>query len=114
MSKINTYLNSSKQTHIVTQNLDEVFSKTGNIYESIAIISKRSKQIAMELKNELYHKLEDMRTSHEEMEEIKESREQIELSKKYEKLAHPTIISTEEFLQDELEFRYREISSEKL
>jgi DNA-directed RNA polymerase subunit K/omega len=99
MSKINEYLAFSTENYINTQNLDEIFENTGNLYQSIVIIAKRANQIASELKNELHFKLEDMRKITDEIDEITESREQIELSKHYEKLAHPTLIATKEFLE---------------
>ena len=108
MSKINEYMWSNADSNINTQNLDEIFEHTGNLYQSIVLISKRANQISSELKSELQFKLEDMRTISEEIEEITESREQIELSKQYEKLAHPTLIATKEFLDGKIEYRERE------
>jgi DNA-directed RNA polymerase subunit K/omega len=109
MSKINEYLSYSTGNYINTQNLDEIFENTGNLYQSIVIIAKRANQIASELKNELHFKLEDMRKVTDEIDEITESREQIELSKHYEKLAHPTLIATKEFLEKKLEYRSLEV-----
>ena len=105
MSKIADYSLSGTDTHIGTQNLDEIFENTGNLYQSIVIVAKRANQIATELKTELHFKLEDMRKITDEIDEITESREQIELSKKYEKLAHPTLIATKEFLGGEIEYK---------
>lgn len=105
MSKISDYQLSGTDTFIGTQNLDEVFETTGNLYQSIVIVAKRANQIATELKTELHFKLEDMRKITDEIDEITESREQIELSKKYEKLAHPTLIATKEFLEGNLEYK---------
>lgn len=105
MSKINDYQVLGTETTINTQNLDEIFENTGNLYQSIVIVSKRANQISTELKSELHFKLEDMRRITDEIDEITESREQIELSKKYEKLAHPTLIATQEFLEGDLEYR---------
>ena len=45
------------------------------------------------------------------LEEIVENREQIEISKYYEKLSHPTILALEEFKRDELFYREREEES---
>ncbi len=105
MSKINDYQSLSTDTFIGTQNLDEIFENTGNLYQSIVIVAKRANQISTELRSELHFKLEDMRRITDEIDEITESREQIELSKKYEKLAHPTLIATQEFLAGDLEYR---------
>lgn len=105
MSKIADYQQSTAESTINTQNLDEIFENTGNLYQSIVIVAKRANQIANELKTELHFKLEDMRKITDEIDEITESREQIELSKKYEKLAHPTLIATKEFLEGNLEYK---------
>ena len=58
-------------------------------------------------------KLEEFAVTSEVLEEIVENREQIEISKYYEKLSHPTILALEEFKRDELFYREREESSEE-
>ena len=45
------------------------------------------------------------------LEEISENREQIEISKYYEKLPKPTLIATQEYLEDKL--AYRNLAKEK-
>jgi len=91
--------------NIETQNMLEIGKLTGNVYESIAIVSKRANQISAELKQELHDKLEDFASSNDTLEEIHENREQIEISKFYERLPHATIIATKEFIDGELEHR---------
>lgn len=83
-------------------------AKTGNIYEALAIITKRSKQLAVDLKYELHQKLEEFAVSSDAIEEVSENKEQIEISKFYERLPNPVIIATEEFLSDEVYYRYRD------
>lgn len=78
---------------------------TGNIYESIAIISKRANQIAAQLKEELHGKLDEFNNDSDTLEEVFENREQIEISMAYEKLPKPTLIATEEFLHDKVYHR---------
>jgi DNA-directed RNA polymerase subunit K/omega len=85
-----------------TRHLDE---KTGNLYESVAIISKRANQIAAQVKEELNAKLEEFASDTDNLEEIFENREQIEISKYYESLPKPTLMATEEFLNDKVYFR---------
>lgn len=82
---------------------------TGNIYESIAIIAARAKQLQVGIKRELNSKLEEFTVSSDTIEEIQENKEQIEISKFYEKLPNPAIIATEEFINGELSYRYKEI-----
>lgn len=89
----------------VTRDVTEIDAKTGNLYESIAIVSKRANQIAAELKEELSGKLAEFASSSDNLEEVFENREQIEISKFYEKLPKPTTIAIQEFLDDKVYFR---------
>ncbi len=82
--------------------------ETDNIYESLAIITKRARQLSVDIKHELHGKLEEFAVSSETIEEIQENKEQIEISKFYEKLPNPAMIATTEFLDDGLEHRYRD------
>jgi hypothetical protein len=71
-------------------------------------VSKRANQISADLKLELHGKLEDFASHTDTLEEIHENREQIEISKFYEKLPHPTILATKEFQEDQLTHRYND------
>lgn len=93
---------------IETQNMKEIAKMTSNTYESLAVISKRANQIGAELKQELHGKLEDFASHTDTLEEINENREQIEISRFYERLPHPTILATKEFLENQLQFRTKE------
>ncbi|HEY0261813.1 MAG TPA: DNA-directed RNA polymerase subunit omega [Chitinophagales bacterium] len=93
---------------IETQNMEDMGAVTGNVYESIAMVSKRANQISNDLKNELHEKLEDFASSNDSLEEIQENREQIEISRFYERLPHATIIATKEFQDGDLVHRYTE------
>jgi DNA-directed RNA polymerase subunit K/omega len=94
-------------TSIVTRDIDKIAAPTGNLYESIVVISKRSRQIATNLKEELNGKLADFATTVDNLEEVFENREQIEISKYYERLPKPTSSATEEFLEGKVMYRYR-------
>jgi len=100
---------SEKSPWIETQNVNDLVEDTGNIYASINIMSNRSRQIANELKEELNSKLEEFASSIDNLEEVHENREQIEISKYYEKLPHPTILSLEEFTGEDTYFRFRTV-----
>lgn len=89
----------------VTRKLTDLDAQTGNIYKSVAIISRRANQIAAETKQELTRKLADFSTSIDTLEETFENREQIEISRYYERLPKPTILATEEFLEGGVYFR---------
>jgi DNA-directed RNA polymerase subunit K/omega len=81
---------------------------TQNIYESLAIITKRSKQLAIDIKQELHQKLEEFAVNTDTIEEVTENKEQIEISKFYERLPNPVIIATEEYLGGDLHHHYVE------
>ncbi|MCF8295536.1 MAG: DNA-directed RNA polymerase subunit omega [Bacteroidales bacterium] len=89
----------------ITRDVEKLELKTGNIYESVAILSKRSNQISTELKRELSEKLEQFASYTDNLEEVFENREQIEISKFYERLPKSTLISIDEFLNDEVYYR---------
>ncbi len=93
------------QSSVITRDLDKIAAKTGNVYESVVIISKRARQIAVNIKEELNNKLAEFATTVDNLEEVFENREQIEISKFYERLPKPTTTATEEFLEDKLNFR---------
>jgi DNA-directed RNA polymerase subunit K/omega len=88
-----------------TRKLTDIDAPTGNIYESVAIISRRANQIAGEVKQELARKLQDFSTSNDTLEETFENREQIEISRHYERLPKPSLVATEEFLEGKIYFR---------
>ncbi len=89
----------------VTRKLVDLDTPTGNIYESVAIISKRANQISSQLKQELAQKLNEFSTSTDSLEETFENREQIEISRYYERMPKATLIATEEFLAGDIYFR---------
>ena len=89
----------------VTRDIRLFDEPTGNIYEAVAIMAKRSNQISIELKEELQGKLQEFASHSDNLEEIFENREQIEISKFYEKLPKPTLISVQEFIEGKTYFR---------
>src|SRR6476659_5669143 len=90
---------------IVTRDTDKLAAPTGNIYESLVIISKRSRQISTKVKEELNNKLADFASTVDNLEEIFENREQIEISKFYERMPKPSTLATEEFIEGKIMFR---------
>lgn len=89
----------------IPRNIEQLANETGNIYESVMILAKRSNQIASELKEELNQKLSEFASYSDNLEEVFENREQIEISKFYEKLPKPVLIATEEFIEDNVYHR---------
>jgi DNA-directed RNA polymerase subunit K/omega len=101
------------QPSIITRDIDKIIDPTGNIYESVVVISKRARQIAVNIKEELNAKLAEFATTVDNLEEVFENREQIEISKFYERMPKPTTTATEEFLEDKLAYRMRSETEEK-
>lgn len=96
------FKNVTAEKTTVTRDTIRLEEKTGNIYQSIVVVSKRANQISATLKEELTQKLQEFNTSTDNLEEIFENREQIEISRHYERMAKPTAIATEELLEDKL------------
>lgn len=92
-------------TSIITRDTGALEAKTGNLYETVVVASRRADQIGVDLKNELNKKLEEFASYTDNLEEIFENREQIEISKFYEKLPKPTLLALEEIMEDKIQFR---------
>lgn len=89
----------------VTRKLTDIDAQTGNIYESVVIMSRRANQISTDMKQELTRKLADFSSTNDSLEETFENREQIEISRYYERMPKPAIMATEEFLEGKVYFR---------
>lgn len=99
------YKKSKAPVNTITRDLSTLWEQTGNIYESVAIIAKRSNQIAIEIKQDLNKKLSEFASYNESLEEVFENREQIEISRYYEKLPKPTLLATQEFIENQIYWR---------
>ena len=98
----------------ISRDLREIYEKTGNIYLSANIVSKRANQISSELKEELEGKLKEFASENDNLEEIFENREQIEISSFYERLPKSTIIATNEFTEDQVYYRVADPKTNEL
>lgn len=96
------YKKSKAPLTTITRNIMDLCEETGNIYESVAIIAKRSNQIAAEIKQDLNKKLAEFASYNDSLEEVFENREQIEISRYYEKLPKPTLLATQEFIDNNI------------
>ncbi|MBP3586283.1 MAG: DNA-directed RNA polymerase subunit omega [Paludibacteraceae bacterium] len=99
------YKKTKASKNTITRDMNQLSSKVGNVYETVAIISKRANQISTSLKRELDSKLQDFSVPQEAMDETFENKEQIEISRSYEKLPKPTLIATQEYIDNELVYR---------
>ena len=102
---MNNVVKNTTPTSTITRDVRELDVKTGNIYESIVVISRRANQISSALKEELNSKLSEFATSNDNLEEVFENREQIEISKYYERLPKPVAIAMSEMLDDKIYIR---------
>jgi DNA-directed RNA polymerase subunit K/omega len=108
MSLLRRQLSISTSNNIETRDANELKNKTGNLYESIAIIAKRANQINISLKEELHNKLEEFASHTDSLEEIHENKEQIEISRAYERMPNPALLATQEFMEDKVYYRKNE------
>lgn len=92
----------------VTRNLNDLDGGTGNIYETVMVAAKRANQISVEMKLELNRKLEEFASYTDNLEEVFENPEQIEISKFFERLPKPSLISLQELSEDQIYFRINE------
>ncbi|MDO5036643.1 MAG: DNA-directed RNA polymerase subunit omega [Porphyromonas sp.] len=97
--------NTQVPTTTVTRDLRDFGEDTGNLYESIVVMSKRANQVAQEQKQELEDRLQEFSTYADPSDDMVENEEQVELSKYYERLPKPSLISAHEFENGEIYYR---------
>jgi len=88
----------------VTRNTALFSDMTDNIYETVAVLTKRSNQIASDEKKELHKKIEEF-SAGDSMDEYYENREQIDIVRQFEQRPKPVIEATEEYLDHKLYYR---------
>ena len=99
------YKKSKAPVNTVSRNIMDLCRDTGTIYESVAIISKRANQISLQIKEDLSKKLAEFASYNDSLEEVFENREQIEISRYYEKLPKPSLLATQEFIENRVYWR---------
>ena len=98
---------------LITRDTDKLAEPTTNVYQSVAIVAKRARQISSKMKEELSQKLAEFASTVDNLEEVFENREQIEISRFYERMPKPTSVATEEFIDGKLNYRFAEVEEEK-
>ena len=93
----------------VSRDLNDLDGGTDNIYETVMVAAKRANQISVEMKLELNRKLEEFASYTDNLEEVFENPEQIEISKFFERLPKPSLISLQELTDDQIYFRINEV-----
>lgn len=99
------YRKSNAANNTITRDMMSLSEDTGNVYETVRIISKRANQIAVEMKQDLDKKLQEFASYNDNLEEVFENREQIEISRYYEKLPKATLIAAQEYTEGKLYYR---------
>ena len=96
---------------IKTIELSTLLSKAKNVYEAIAVMSKRARQINEEVKIEFNQRLEMIHTKvteNPEETEIEANPDQLKISYEFEKRPKPTDTALSEMLGGKVAFRYKE------
>ena len=91
--------------------LDKLLSKAKNIYEAIAVMSKRARQVNEEVKIEFNQRIETIQTKvteNPEETEVEANPDQLKISYEFERRPKPTDIAMKEILNDKITFRYKE------
>ena len=99
------YKRITASTTTETRNLSDLAESTENIYETVRVLSKRSNQISVDMKQDLDAKLQEFASYSDNLEEVFENHEQIEISRFYEKLPKPTLLAIDVWEQDEIYYR---------
>ena len=108
------YKKSLAPDNTITRDMIKLGDVTGNVYETVRIISKRANEISVEVKQDLGKKLQEFSSSIDSLEEVFENREQIEISRYFERLPKPSLVATEEFIQNEIYYRNPAKEKDKL
>ena len=100
------YRKTTAPTNTVTRDMIKLcHDNQDNVYETVMVIAKRANQISNEMKQDLEKKLEEFTNLSDNLEEVFENHEQIEISRSYEKMPKPTLIATQEYLEDKIYYR---------
>ncbi len=90
---------------IKTIDVDALVAQTGNLFETVAILSKRSRQLASKMKGELDNKLAYFEGFEPELEDPRFQEEQKRISIEHEVMPEPTEMAINEMFNSEIYFR---------
>ena len=105
MSNTNRRPMTSVNPLVETRDVIAMKEKTGNLYESIVVVSRRANQISVTMKEELHRKLDEFTIHGDNLEEVHENKEQIEISRIYERMANAPLQAINEFNDDQIYYR---------
>jgi DNA-directed RNA polymerase subunit K/omega len=90
---------------IKTLDVDVLASQTGSVFEAVAIVGKRARQISSKMKAELDDKLSYYEGFETELDDPRFQEEQGRISLEYELKPKPTEFAVREMLEGEIYFR---------
>lgn len=97
---------------IKSVDMNALAAMTGNIFESVAILSKRSRQVSTQAKAELDEKLAYFEGFEQELEDPRFQEEQARVSLEYEVKPEPTEVAIDEMLSGDVYFRDSGVGTE--
>lgn len=103
--KTTDYTKTKIDPFAITRDLRAFDADTDNIYQTVAILSKRANQIAVEFKEEFHERASEITSSSNSMDEVFENREQIELARYFEQMPKPAILAIHEFENGDIVYR---------
>jgi DNA-directed RNA polymerase subunit K/omega len=92
---------------IQTLDLNKFEKDVDNVYEGVVVVSRRARQINDEIKMEQNQRLEPIIAKETEDDTIM-NQDKMNISLEFEKREKPTQEATGEFMNEELNFRYKE------
>jgi DNA-directed RNA polymerase subunit K/omega len=108
------YKRTNAPVNTVTRDLMKLAEETGNVYETVRIIGKRSNEVSVDMKHDLERKLQEFSSYTDSLDEIFENREQIEISRYFERLPKATLVAAQEFIDGEIYYRNPAKEKDKL
>lgn len=93
------------EKNAITRNIRKFDEETGNLYETVAILSKRANQISTEIKDEMHTRMQEFNNQADTLDEIFENRDQIEMAKQYEQMPKPALLAIHEFENKEIYYK---------
>ncbi len=78
---------------------------TGNLYETLVVVSKRADQINMKTKEELSRKIREYSSYTDNLEEIHDNKELTEISKMYERMPNADLRALGELNEDKIFYK---------
>ncbi len=97
--------NSNINPSIQPQDTQVLKEATGNLYETLVVVSKRADQINIKTKEELSRKIREYSSYTDNLEEIHDNKELTEISKMYERMPNADLRALSELKQDKIFYK---------